>query len=74
MSYLKTCVLLDMAILLAFGLFMWAVLAPKTEAQEKPFTVYETEGACVYITGGGGGPVGIAVRDKFDARGFRGTC
>ena len=64
MSYLKTCVLLDMAILLVFGLFMWAVWAPKTEAQEKPFTVYETPSACVYITGGHGN-VAIAAIPKY---------
>lgn len=56
------------------GIFVIAliwVINSKAEvsAQDRPFRVYETGGACVYITGGGGGPVDLEVIPRNEWKG-----
>ena len=51
--------------LLFILLFWWFVLLAKPEAQQTdPYNIYENLNNCVFLTGGGGQPVAIAVYRK----------
>ena len=42
----------------------WLLVNVPIKAAEKPFNVYETEGACVYVAGADRTAIGIAVIPK----------
>lgn len=52
------------ALAFAFAGYADGLEAAQRDATGKPFTVYETDNACVFITGGGGQPVSIAAFPK----------
>jgi hypothetical protein len=56
---------------IALGALVGVMLATLTfshtaQSQEAPFRVFGTIGACVYVTGGNGGPVAITALPKKD--------